>query len=106
VYVPGSKGVVVAKQRRGDPTPAEMQLLAQATRDVNREVLLEHGRGEQRPAIVDLAFEMVERRWFETPPTPVVETFKGKQTRVWRFKLTVKGSEAYEAQMARYGVKV
>jgi hypothetical protein len=88
------------KRRRGDPTSAEMQLLAQA--NTTGKVVLEHARRQQMPPILTLAFEMVEqRKWFTPPGAPSVV----ENVRYFTFELTDAGRQAYKDRMAEFGLE-
>jgi hypothetical protein len=99
--LPYAKGPVVAKARRGDPTAAEMSLLAQA--NTTGAVVLKHPRGHDVPPILTLAFEMSEgtRRWFSPPGAPEIRD----NTRYFTFHITEAGTLAYKRRMADFGLE-
>lgn len=98
--LPYAKGPLVVKRRKGDPTAAEMQLLAEANKVGH--VVLQHPRRCQMPPILTLAFELVEqRKWLEPPGAPQVID----NVRHFTFKLTDAGRQAYKDQMAQFGLE-
>lgn len=98
--LPYAKGPIVARARRGDPTPAEMSLLAQA--NTTGAVVLKHPRGHEMPAILALAFEMSEgtRKWLTPPGAPEIR----ENTRYFTFQITEAGTRAYKQRMADFGI--
>lgn len=98
--LPYAKGPIVARARRGDPTPAEMSLLAQA--NTTGAVVLKHPRGHEMPAILALAFEMSEgtRKWLTPPGAPEIR----ENTRYFTFQITEAGTRAYKQRMADFGL--
>lgn len=98
--LPYAKGPIVVKPRKGVPTSAEMQLLAQA--NTTGGVVLKHPRGHDMPAILQLAFEMTEgRKWLKPPGSPEI----CDNTRYFTFYITDAGTKAYVDRMAEFGLE-